>query len=273
MQQEFNTEYPTLDIQLLGVNSRAAAFASQNMAAAADLPLLQDADINGMGDVWHDLWDVNDRDVIILDRDNSVADVYSLQIQDLGNPTNYQTLRQMFIDAATTTPLGDFNNDGALDLADIDLLFGVGDLVSGVSLPPAEPIYDLTADNVVDGSDVDAWLAEAASHNGFGAPYLKGDANLDGTVDAQDLNTLALRWQQTQQVWSTGDFTGEGTVNALDLNQIGLNWQSSIPIAAASQAVPEPSGVALLIASGCALLAATRQRGRRRNRMAPRAYR
>jgi hypothetical protein len=43
----------------------------------------------------------------------------------------------------------------------------------------ASPIFDLTGDGVVDSDDVNNWLAKAASKNGFGSPYLKGDTNLD----------------------------------------------------------------------------------------------
>ena len=40
--------------------------------------------------------------------------------------------------------------------------------------------YDLTADGAVDHSDLDQWLNDAATENGFAGPYLLGDANLDG---------------------------------------------------------------------------------------------
>ena len=74
------------------------------------------------------------------------------------------------------------------------------------------------------------------------APFLLGDANLDGTVDAQDLNSMAVNWQQSIAKWSAGDFTADGEVNAADLNLLALNWQSSTPLAAA---VPEASALAL----------------------------
>ncbi len=137
----------------------------------------------------------------------------------------------------------DFNGDALCDVTDIDLMYGAGDISAGVSVPPADSELDLTGDNVIDQADVDQWLSDAAAENGFAAPFVKGDANLDGTLNASDLNALALNWQQSGAVWSTGDFTGEGLVNASDLNLLALNWQSSIPQAAA--AVPEPSTMTL----------------------------
>ena len=138
--------------------------------------------------------------------------------------------------------LCDFNGDALCDVADIDLMYGAGDIAAGVSVPPADSDLDLTGDNLVDQADVDQWLSDAAAENGFAASFVKGDANLDGTVNASDLNALALNWQQAGAVWSTGDFTGEGMVNASDLNLLALAWQSSIPQAAAA-AVPEPATI------------------------------
>lgn len=141
----------------------------------------------------------------------------------------------------------DFSDDGLCHVSDIDLMTGVGDLTIGVSVPPADSVFDLDANDIIDINDVDQWLAAAASQNGFSEPYLSGDADLNGTVDAADLNALALNWQQNVTRWSGGDFTGNGAVNAADLNRLALNWQSSVPLAAATQNLPEPSAAVLLL--------------------------
>jgi hypothetical protein len=52
-----------------------------------------------------------------------------------------------------------------------------------------------------------------------------GDANLDGKVNAFDLNLLAAHWQANGVLWSAGDFTGDGKVNAFDLNALAASWQ------------------------------------------------
>ena len=135
---------------------------------------------------------------------------------------------------------GDFNLDGTLDTSDIDLL--VGEIVNETH--NAE--FDLTDDNMVDSTDVTTWLSESASQNGFAAPYLLGDANLDGSVNASDLNALGQNWLGHPNTWQLGDFTADGTVDANDLNQLAQNWLASIPAAASPESVSEPSGMSLL---------------------------
>jgi hypothetical protein len=114
--------------------------------------------------------------------------------------------------------------------------------------------------DVIDNSDVDQWLAAAAFQNGFSEPYSSGDADLSGVVDASDLNALALNWQQNGATWSGGDFTGNGTVDAADLNELALNWQSSIPLAAATQNVPEPQTAFLLVFGAVCIMRRHRHR-------------
>ena len=53
-----------------------------------------------------------------------------------------------------------------------------------------------------------------------------GDADLDFKVDAADLNTLALNWQQNVAGWSSGDFNNDGFIDAADLNLLAINWQA-----------------------------------------------
>ena len=90
--------------------------------------------------------------------------------------------------------------------------------------------------------DLDQWLAEAAVENRIATPYLRGDDNLDGIVNASDLNALGQNWLGNPNAWQLGDFTADGTVDAGDLNEIGQNWLASIPVASSRMtAVPEPT--------------------------------
>ncbi len=89
-----------------------------------------------------------------------------------------------------------------------------------------------------------------------GAPYLLGDANLDGSVNATDLNALGQNWRGHPNAWQSGDFTADGTVDASDLNALGQNWRASIPIAAAqTTAVPEPATHVVLVLFGTLMFA------------------
>ena len=119
-------------------------------------------------------------------------------------------------------------------------------------------LFDLSGDGVVNSADLTKWLTSAVDVNRFADPYLMGDANLDGTVNALDLNALALNWQQDVARWSAGDFNADGMVNAADLNALALNWRRSIPVAASDVAVPEPLG--FLLAALCLILVGHRMR-------------
>ena len=133
----------------------------------------------------------------------------------------------------------DFDRDFDVDVDDVDAL--VNEIVAGND----NGLFDLTGDGILNEQDLEQWLATAAEENGLAAPYLLGDANLDGTVNASDLNALGQNWLGNPSAWQRGDFTADGTVDANDLNQLARNWQASIAVA--MTAVPEPGSCTLLI--------------------------
>ena len=143
----------------------------------------------------------------------------------------------------------DFDGDGVCDISDIDDLTAQGDLKSGADVTDAK--YDLNGDAVLDGEDISLWLEAAGEQNGFAGPLLAGDADLNGTVDATDLNEVGISWQQDGKVYSEGDFDGDGLVNAADLNILGVAWQQEVAVAAA---VPEPSHRWLAVVVGLLIL-------------------
>lgn len=112
-----------------------------------------------------------------------------------------------------------------------------------------EQMFDLNDDEFVNSADVQAWLSAAGSEMGFSDSLLLGDANLDGRVDSQDLNAVALNWQQTNRSYDQGDFNGDGFVNSVDLNTLANSWQQSVSaLGAVAATVPEPQGyLALMI--------------------------
>ena len=135
---------------------------------------------------------------------------------------------------------GDFNFDGALDGEDID------GLMNEVAAGTNGAAFDLSGDGLVDDNDRDEWLTIAGPANGFSDAFLVGDSNLDGSVDAADLNAVGLTWQSDNDNWTNGNFAGGGT-NAADLNVMALNWQQSVPPAAMAQSVPEPATLIVLL--------------------------
>ena len=104
MQQELDSEEPELAISILGVNEFGQESGNSLVTAGRDLPWLQDIDDGGDGnsDTW-DSWDITSRDVIITDSNNVQITAYNLTNNDLANADNYATLKQLLIDAASTT--------------------------------------------------------------------------------------------------------------------------------------------------------------------------
>jgi hypothetical protein len=78
---------------------------------------------------------------------------------------------------------------------------------------------------------------------------LKGDANLDFTVNFDDLLALAANYNGSRKFWSNGDFNYDGTVNFDDLLGLAANYNQTLTgslegyRALAQSAVPEPTAV------------------------------
>ena len=129
-----------------------------------------------------------------------------------------------------------------METDDVDLL--VAEIVAGTN----GGAFDLSGDGTVDVTDLTTWLSQAATENGFGQAYVKGDSNLDGSVNSTDLNNLALNWQQDVALWSGGDFTADDVVNSGDLNDLALSWRHFIPMTSSADApLPEPSALLLML--------------------------
>ncbi len=127
----------------------------------------------------------------------------------------------------------DFNEDNQLRCDDVDAL--VAAIVEGMNPPE----FDLTANEIVDQADLDVWLtlaglANLPSHEA----YLPGDADLNGKVDASDLDVVGQNWLQDVNGWCSADFNTDGQVDARDLNLLALNWHQDVSgeVAAVSHA-------------------------------------
>jgi hypothetical protein len=94
MQNELDATHPGA-IQILGVNDIGLDSGNPSITAGRDLPWLQ---ATAQYDVWND-WAVTYRDVIIVDAHNVDVGAYNLTTFDLADAGNYDTLKQMLIDA------------------------------------------------------------------------------------------------------------------------------------------------------------------------------
>jgi hypothetical protein len=122
-----------------------------------------------------------------------------------------------------------------------------------------DPAFDLTGDGMVTDDDLTQWLADAgAVHLPSGNPYLRGDSNLDGTVDGSDfINWNSNKFTELAR-WTGGDFNADGVVDGVDFVLWNTNKFTS-SFSGPPTVVPEPNSLVFTIIS-LALLAARRCR-------------
>ena len=132
----------------------------------------------------------------------------------------------------------DFNADGYCNAIDIDRIWSaLGTENDRLNLDPTTP--DISHEDLI------AWLADAGVEN-TNAPYAVGDVDLDGNVNAADLNVLALNWQRAGNVgWADGDLNSDNKVDVADLNELAANWRYGAEAAAST--VPEPTTFFMLV--------------------------
>ena len=134
----------------------------------------------------------------------------------------------------------DANGDGGGAIVDLNSLYA-GILPSNVTLNCASAIDnsgDIAGICTVGGNTMQSFVI----YND-----LPGDANLDGRVDINDLTIVLANYGRTGSAWSQGEFTGSGTVDINDLTIVLANYGQTAGAAGALTAVPEPSGVVLIV--------------------------
>jgi len=96
MQLELEQENPNTNIKLMSCNAAGTETGLVELCDGGDVPVVQDTYVDH---VWDD-WQVEWRDVAILDEDNIQVATYNLSTYDLQIPANYQTLKDMLKTAA-----------------------------------------------------------------------------------------------------------------------------------------------------------------------------
>ncbi len=202
MQQDLDRNYPSSEFSILAINAIDASDARDVQSAAVinDLPLLQDTDENrnGNSDVW-ELWWTGEgpydsreawRDVHVVDSDGERTDVFDLTTHDLRIPNNYDELKSLMIDAATSRRVAlspwqnrveplDTNSDGFVAPNDVLHVInrinrsGAGELPTQLAV---SDYYDVTGDNFVTALDVLTIIRHLNRVSGAGEPAGEPDS-------------------------------------------------------------------------------------------------
>ncbi len=132
---------------------------------------------------------------------------------------------------------GDFNNNGVLDIDDINML--VWESASGEN----QPAFDLNDDGNVNTTDVAIWAKDLRG-------TWVGDSNLDGEFNSGDLVAIftAGKFEQDMDAnWAEGDWTGDHRFDSGDLVAAFTDGGFEQGPRGAVRAVPEPTTVFLLM--------------------------
>lgn len=141
----------------------------------------------------------------------------------------------------------DFNNDGVLDISDLDLLSA--EVKAGTNGAP----FDVTGDGAVDAADIVAYVTDPDKLNTY-----VGDSNLDGEFNSSDFVGLFTAGEYEDGVamnstWATGDFNGDGDFDSGDF-VVAFNDGGFERGPRGASNVPEPVGFGfILIVLGCLL--------------------
>lgn len=137
--------------------------------------------------------------------------------------------------------LGDFDSNGILEVADINLL--------SANVGGTDDMFDLTNDGQITEADREFWVTDLKE-------TFFGDADLNGTVEFSDFLTLSGNFGESGG-WEHGDFDGSGLVDFTDFLRLSANFgQSDLGFATA---VPEPHASDFLGLGSVALLICTRR--------------
>jgi parallel beta helix pectate lyase-like protein/dockerin type I repeat protein len=168
-----------------------------------------------------------------------------------GNPRPLSTAWDMgAYEYPAASPGGDFNHDGQVNAADIDLLHAK--IILGTNPIP----FDLNSDGMVDVQDADYLIGTILGTS-------RGDANLDGQVSDADYTLWADNYLDPAG-WAGGDFNGDRDVTDADYTLWADNY-------APAGTAPEPTALLLSAAGWLAICRRARRNGRTRTAPSTRA--
>ncbi len=159
-----------------------------------------------------------------------------------------------FAEAPVSFAPGDFDQDGDVDLDDLDQFNGNLDSPATGALVS----LDLDGDGTVGANDFQQHYEQLVETANGQKGTFAGDVNLDGTVNVLgDAFALVGNLNNPASSWAEGDLNADGTVNVLGdafllVGNLGNSNGSEGPSASA---VPEPGSLSLLaVCTSCVFL-------------------
>ena len=146
------------------------------------------------------------------------------------------------LDAAPTNGIaGDFNSDGQISSADVDILY------LAVDGQAEDSKFDLNLDGNANHDDAIYWVKEIAN-------TWVGDSDINGEFDSGDLVNVFSAGQYEDAIplnshWSTGDWNGDREFDTADLVAAFKDGGYEAGPLTATVPVPEPSCAPLAVLS------------------------
>ena len=151
---------------------------------------------------------------------------------------------------STLSLKGDFDNDGDVDVDDLDQYIGA----IGTDTNDQQSALDLTVDGIIDLDDFEQHYSQLVQTSNGQVGTFQGDINLDGVVNVLgDAFALVGSLGNSVSSWSEGDLNADGQVTVLGdafalVGNLG-NDNSAGSAAPSAVAVPEPSSALMVLFS------------------------
>ena len=118
----------------------------------------------------------------------------------------------------------DFDRSGTVDLGDLALF--AADYHLGRSDASIASTAEVSQSNLT-APETTLTVAEIPAKKT--TILLPGDANLDGTVNDDDADSLASNWQKAAEAtWTEGDFNSDGRVDDADASLLAMHWLMNV---------------------------------------------
>ncbi len=151
-------------------------------------------------------WTASSSFTNILTMSRTLSNRYDMQLpSNAVNSVNNQPGLQLIANSITA-----FGNNGSVP-------FG-----SAINVSANTALNDLgsNAGTILNDLNAASDHLPIVAHYSFTGVYLTGDANGDGHVDLNDLNTVLNNLGTTNSAWWAGNFDGAGTIDLTDLNDV-----------------------------------------------------